>query len=152
MLLPARRPWRRGFLLLSGAALIALGCGEPDKVGPTVPVVGKVTIDGAPVPIGNLVFKPDRAKGNNAAFEPVAFIHSDGTYTLKTLSKPGAPAGWYAVAIDASEPIKDVVSTGTIPKSYIPRSYNSETTSRLAVEVKAGAPPGSYDFALTSKK
>jgi hypothetical protein len=141
----------RGLILpvLTGMALALAGCGGPDPVGPTVPVAGRVTVEDKPVPTGNLVLKPDAAKGNTTRYEPVAFINADGTYRVKTADKDGAPVGWYKVAIESSEPITDVVATGTVPKSFINKKYNLETTSGLTIEVRADAPGGAYDFKLT---
>jgi hypothetical protein len=139
---------RYAIAVLSIITLITSGCGEPDLVGPTISVAGKVTVEGKPIPIGNLVFKPDASKGNTTKYEPVAFINPDGSYKIKTGGKDGAPAGWYKVAIEASELLSGDVVTGMIPKSYINKKYNSETTSELIVEVKAGAAAGAYDFDL----
>jgi hypothetical protein len=145
-----RHVWPKVILVLMVAVLLGThGCGPPDLVGPTVPVSGKVTVDGKAVPTGNIVFKPDAAKGNtNLKYEPVAFINADGTYTVKTGTKNGAPVGWYKVAIEASEPITDVVATGTVPKAYVNTRYNSVENSGLSVEVKADPAPGAYDFPL----
>jgi hypothetical protein len=137
-----------GVAVLAGAALAPIGCGS-DSIGPTVPVVGRVTVDGEPVPTGNIVFKPDAAKGNRTKHEPVAFITADGTYRVTTAGKSGAPAGWYKVAIEASEPITEVTATGKFPKSFINSKYNLETTSGLTVEVKPDAERGAYDFRLS---
>jgi hypothetical protein len=132
-----------------GLLVLAVGCGGPDPVGPTLPVAGKVTVDGQPVPTGNLCLKPDAAKGNATKYEPVAFINADGSYRVTTGGKDGAPAGWYKVAVESSEPITEQVATGKVPKSFINAKYNSEVTSGLTVEVKADSPAGAYDFRLT---
>jgi len=83
-----------GFALLLGSLI---GCGEPDKIGVTVPVSGKVLLDGAPLNTGAVSFHPDDSKGNKAAIFASGTI-KDGTYTLQststTNSKPGVPPGW----------------------------------------------------------
>src|SRR5262249_47603539 len=94
-------------LVLAGAwlALGSAGCGDPSGVGRTVPVAGKVTVDGRPVKAGTVSFRPDKSKGNTNAHEPYGEIDSEGNYTLFTGTKKGAPVGWYRVAVMAAEPV-----------------------------------------------
>ena len=67
--------------------LLLLSCGCANEVeGPQrFDVVGKVTFDGKPVPMGRIVFEPDGSKGNKGPVS-VAGI-KDGLYDT---SQPGA--------------------------------------------------------------
>jgi hypothetical protein len=54
------------------------GCSDPSGVGKTFPVSGKLRIDDRPLTAASTVvlFKPDAARGNTTAFEPI------GTYAI----------------------------------------------------------------------
>src|SRR6516165_4933167 len=80
-------PGRRAVLVLCTLGLVgALGCGAAP-----VPVSGKVMLDKKPLTTGIVSFRPDRGKGNTNAVEPRGKIAEDGSYTLATNGKPGAP-------------------------------------------------------------
>src|SRR5687767_13348261 len=96
-LLPSGRRLVRAAALALGLFLVA-GCDG----GGLPPVKGKVTVDGAALTSGSVRFVPDTTKGNKATTEPAGEIGSDGTYTLHTNGKPGAPAGWYKVTVSAT--------------------------------------------------
>jgi len=136
------------------------GCGEPDKIGHTVPVSGKVMMDGAQLNTGAVSFHPDDSKGNKAAIFAAGTIR-DGIYTLQTTSttgsKPGVPPGWYKATVQTNVPMggMETSTTGAIPKipkgAPIAQKYTDATKTPLSVEVKEGAPAGSYDLQVTSK-
>jgi hypothetical protein len=104
------------------------------------PVSGTVTLDGAPLPDGDIIFTPVDAK-----MGPEAGKIKDGKYELKsqqgkmkvqiTASKilPGAPKG--AMGED-------------VATQYIPTKYNDQST--LTAVVTAGG-PNTFDFPLESK-
>lgn len=131
-----------------GAALgfcglfVLLGCSS-DPRGKYYPVEGKITLaDGKPVPPGSVTFLPIQ-DGSNARVFPASMgpIKEDGSYTLSTKGKPGAPAGKYRVMLSSKENKMDW--------SQVPRQYTSEKESPLEVEVVADKPPGGYDLKLT---
>ncbi|OWK47386.1 hypothetical protein FRUB_01085 [Fimbriiglobus ruber] len=74
---------------------------------------------------------------------PTGNIQSDGSYTIKTMDKTGAPLGWYKVTVSGGLPLP-----GAQPVS-IPQRYSSEAETPLAVEVVENAAAGVYDFKLT---
>jgi hypothetical protein len=138
-------------LLLAGACCLALGlagCGDPSGVGKTVPVAGKVTVDGRPVKAGTVSFRPDRSKGNAALHEPFAEIDAEGNYKLFTGRKEGAPLGWYRVAVMAAEPV-EVGNLSGQARWFADPKYASVETSGLTIEVVENAAPGTYDLKLT---
>lgn len=108
--------------------LLTSGC----QNSPYVPVQGRVTLDGEPLPRGVVQFVPVGTEGPTAA----GVIGADGSYTLRTDDQLGAVVGRHRVRIDARAVPKD--ETDTLPASLIPEIYLSETTSGLEVEVVAG--------------
>ncbi len=128
-----------------GVMLLSLGaCGTADPVGPTVTVKGQVTVDGKAATYGSVAFWPDSAKGNTSKFEAMGKIGEDGTYTLSTKGKPGAPAGAYKVTVviqakaDSTEPGKATLE--------VPKNFTTKEKTPLAVEVVEKAAPGAYDL------
>jgi hypothetical protein len=110
------------------------GCEEAIERPKTVPVAGKVTYKGAPVPKGTVTFQPD--KGDPAVGE----IQSDGAYRLSTYAQgDGAVPGHHRVFIIANtaDPTKIPESTPgwTPPKDLIPKKYNNLKTSGLEANV-----------------
>ena len=137
-----------GPMLLLGWMLALSGCADRSGVGRTVPVTGKVLLDCKPLPGGSLVFKPDASKGNHMPFEPAGEIAADGSYTVYTGNKPGAPPGWYKVAVVCTEPPSEK-NPYAVPRSLINTRYNVADTSGLVLQVVENAPEGAYDLRLT---
>lgn len=135
-------------LLLFALAACCIGCGR-QAGGDLLPVVGRVTLDKAPLPTGAVSFRPDAAKGNQSLHHPTGSIDREGRYELFTAGQAGAPPGWYKVVVHATEPTGDTgqASPG-LPKSIIDLSYNDPITTPLAVEVVADATAGHYDLHL----
>jgi len=135
---------RHRFVVSAIVAAVICGCGS-SGAGRLVPVAGKVTVDGKPLSTGSLVFKPDAAKGNASKFEPSGTIGSDGTYSLFTKEKPGAPIGWYKVGIVAQQAS---ANDPYVMKSLVPERYNDADSSGLEIEVVASPVSGAYDLKL----
>ena len=89
------------FLVL--ASIFFTSCGEPQV--PLTPVKGKITVNGKALTTGNISFRPDNAGGNSSILEPSGDVADDGTYTIFTGKRPGAPVGKYFVLVTAYEPI-----------------------------------------------
>jgi hypothetical protein len=112
------------------------------------PVSGKVTISGTPMTMGQIMFNPNKDKGNTGTKVPSGIVQPDGSYTLRTGTatgtKEGAPPGWYKVTFLASG-----TSNTDMSKSK-PPTFSSEFSdakkSSLSVEVKEGADPKTYSF------
>jgi hypothetical protein len=136
--------------------LPASGCGDSSGVGRTVPVSGKVTVDGMPLAAKTTVilFKPDASKGNASPFEPTGTVEDDGTYKLTTKGKSGAPPGWYKVVVTAREetaPVhpKSPKSHRPVARSLLSAKYGTAESSGLSIEVVESPAPGAYDLKLT---
>jgi hypothetical protein len=131
----------RLFGALSVIVLMLSGCGG---VGKLYPVSGKVTVDGKPLPDAQLSFMPDAEKGNKATATAVGKV-KDGSYSLTTQGKEGAPAGWYKVAVYTQYP------GGPEKAVVLPRRYTDPGKSPLSVEVVPSPQPGAYDLKLSSQ-
>jgi hypothetical protein len=148
------RPTLRGYFMVSmilGSLWLA-GCGgsKKDTLTDLVPVSGKVTVGGTPVPIGQVNFYPDTSKGTSGESTPSGSLKADGSYSLKTAAngyiKDGAPPGWYKVTVSsgaASEPEQWKAKMPTFSNDYA-----NEKNTPLSIEVKSGAPAGAYDLKL----
>jgi hypothetical protein len=137
---PLRSPLGRW----AGVAVLAacLGCGGAASSGPSnlVPVAGKVTINGRPVPGGQVMFCAPNARAVDPS--PVGEIGPDGTYALKTGDQDGAAPGKYQVVV-SSESGKDL-------KGADPAIGNPDLTP-LTVEVGPDRPADGYDLKLDSR-
>lgn len=126
--------------LVVGSCLLVLVFGGCDS-GPRLhSVTGNVTLDGAPLPEGDIIFAPvDVSQG------PEAGKVKDGKYELKSRE------GKMKVRINASK-IKPGGALGAagepVAEEYLPAKYNSETT--LEAEVKSSG-TNTFDFPLESK-
>jgi hypothetical protein len=155
-----RRHYARFGLLLAAA----VGCS--DGFPKLVPVSGKVTLDGKPLPYKSVYYHPEPGTPGTGA---ATTTKEDGSYSLlairngavKTL--PGVPAGSYKVVI--TEPKVPVGPAAEVPagqpepavgpagpsrkRAEIPARYSKPETTPLRVEV----PPegGTLDLKLTSR-
>lgn len=139
------RCFSSGVVAVAGACLFfaGSGCGSKQN-GPQLYLVrGNVTLDGAPIESGRILFR--KADGDK---RPFAADITNGRYELKT------EAGRMAVEITASRliPGKFDKSNGTpepVGEMYIPAQYNKKTT--LAAEITPSG-ENEFPFQLWSKK
>ena len=137
-------PWL-GILLATLA-----GCQAKPAEDVLLPVAGKITVDGRPLPKGWVMFYPDPDKGNNSPRIPYAEVGPDGSYALATNSKPGAPAGAYRVVVVATvEPIPIRTPPEWRPTWLHAEKYAKQETTDLRIEVVESPSPGQYDLHLS---
>jgi hypothetical protein len=132
--------------VLACVILFSSGCGGVKLYS----VSGKVTAGDQPVTAGLVSFIPDDSKGNKSSAGATGQIESDGTYSLNTNGKSGAPAGWYKVTVTPGMPAMGsdmTMDPKAIPKLGINSKYSSPKTTDLNVEVKESG--GSYDLKLS---
>lgn len=129
-------------LIVTVGMIAAGGCS-----GARAPALhGKVTLDGAPVTNGSIVFLPATSDGPKAA----AAIE-DGNYSVP--ASAGLKPGTYRVEVNWRKPTGRKVPSADPgismdeTKEAIPAKYNSDST--LTAEVTAG--DVEKDFALTSQ-
>ncbi|HEX3147593.1 MAG TPA: hypothetical protein VHR66_05880 [Gemmataceae bacterium] len=142
----AVRARRLAYVLLSLLTLTT-GCGRTG--GKLHPVSGRVLVDGAPLTTGGVRFQPDQSRGNTSTAEPVGQIRPDGSYSLSTNGRPGAPAGWYKVSVNGSGPIDSAKPFAN--QSPLARRFSNPETAGLAVEVLPSAASGAYDLNLSAR-
>ncbi|MGF1581047.1 MAG: hypothetical protein ACFCD0_16910 [Gemmataceae bacterium] len=117
-----------------------------------IPVKGKVMNGDSPLTTGTVTFHPEKSKGNETAYNPQASIGADGTYTLSSKGGSGAPPGWYKVTVVAEKPKKKGADPYALPEYLVADQYTNVGSTSLLMEVKSGAPEGSYDLKLTPRK
>ena len=130
---------RQMWLLLAvivGADLV--GCGPPPPPKREfAPVTGKVTYQGQPLKLGQIMFQPPSGS------VIVGEIKSDGTYSLDGV------VGSNSITIISKDPQPEMKAddpkSKKAPKSYIPEIYGTPS-SNLRFDVKAG--PNKADFDL----
>jgi hypothetical protein len=128
------------------AASVVSGCA--DSSGPRlIEVKGKVYLGDQPLTGGSVSFRPQEP-GSNPGPEPYGTIEKDGTYTMYTNQKPGAPMGKYYVLVVSTEDSEQGGATVT-PKSLIDPKYADPDSKLLPIEVVENAAPGKYDLKLT---
>ncbi len=138
-------------LLWCLATLCCMGCGGGGLKKATGTVSGTVTLKGAPVTSGTVIFFAEN-DGDTA----IGLLQSDGTYTLKYGKSFAVPIGDYRVAItEGPPPGTQSASPEEIMKnppkanaeSKIPAKYRTAKDSGLIAVVEAGKNSGT-DFDL----
>ena len=137
----------RGPMYFTSALLFALalvGCGES---GPEPMVVkGKVTLNGTPATEGGVTYH-DAATGLQ---QFAGGIGPDGTYAIRSRKEDGVPPGLYDVTVLVTETPKNTAGdTVALPKTISNQKFFNPKTTPFKIEVKADAPPGAYDLAVT---
>lgn len=108
--------------------LLLAGCGNEFD---TVDVRGIVTLDGAPLSQGEVVFMPEQGPPAKAA------IQSDGSFVLGTYNvNDGAVAGQHQVAVIARRGTPPTEGDDAGWEWIVPARYGSPATSELAFEVQ----------------
>ena len=126
----------RSMVLICGVALLQ-GCG-PSGPPPTAKATGKVTHKDKPVTEGEIYFVAAE-KGYSANVS----LGADGKYQIST----GLPPANYKVFVSRPRITKPPMPGEAPPevKDFpVPDKYQSETTSGLTAEVKAG--DNTFDF------
>jgi hypothetical protein len=126
-------------LVLGMALAVGLtGCGKTEMA----PVTGKISLKGAPIKGGTLVFTPILVAGSEASKGKAATaeVHADGTYSLTTeRSGDGAQLGHYRVVF--TPPAQELTEEQrTNPKYKAPLPlYMGMAAKPADVDVKSGA-------------
>lgn len=122
--------------MMASLTLIFAGCTPSDQLA-TVPVKGKVTYQGEPLPTGSVIFIPS---GGGPTAE--ANIGPGGEYALGTYKKAdGVPPGEYNVMVVAmTEQDAMDAESARGAESLIPSRYGDPSKSGLSASVKAGDP------------
>jgi len=137
------------FIVVVGFVALA-GCGGGSSEGPrlpTIPVKGKLTIDGKPAGNLMLTFSPvaaDQSEDKAVNKTVSALVKQDGTFVLQTYKEnDGAPVGSYKVTVTGNVPLSpDMTSMPTQPpicKPYTVDIQKPADGKPLEIEVKLEA-------------
>jgi hypothetical protein len=130
-----RRTWLAWII---GVFLLPVGCGPSGPA--TYPVSGTVTLDGKPIPDGDVILN-----GLDPVVSADAGKIKDGKFQFR------AKAGKKTVFLQATRRVAEAKGPmgDAVYEDYIPAEYN--TASTLTVEVKSDG-PNEWEFKLVSKK
>lgn len=147
------------FIVTLSLVSVLGGCGGSDKPD-TVPVSGKVTLDGVPVEGASVMFRPE-----GPGRPGTAMTDANGMYSLSSYGEPndGAVPGEYTVAVikiggpgasapaGAAPPQSDPnalssidgtadTSTAKVPETeyFVPKQYTDPATSGLKLTIPEG--------------
>lgn len=122
------------------ALAVIIGCGPPDSPYPSAKVSGAITLDGAPLESGNIMFIPE----GSGQSRPTAVDFADGTYTLKD-----APFGKVRVRIVSTKETGKMIPGSSQPEpeiiDVVPAKY------RQGIEIDIAGNNDQLDFQLTSE-
>lgn len=135
-----------GFVATALFAILFVGCGK--QYG-TVPVRGKVTFNGGPVPAKGVVyFTPLEASGNHPMRSATGDFGTDGSYTTFSFADvEGLFPGVYEAHLHCWKvpPRMD----GPRAVSYLPAKYSKGDTSGLKLTVEEGASATEFNIDVT---
>ena len=126
---------------------LSSGCGKDAHNQTLFPVSGKVSYKGEPLTTGTVILIADNGKGNATKHEPRGPIDEHGNFQVTTAGQPGAPPGWYKVAVIANKPANPS-NLYALTGSLIPKKYADANSSQLAIEVTDKPAEGAYDISL----
>lgn len=132
-----------GFRCVVGTMLLALVCllNTSCSSEKYYPVKGKVLLNDKPLANATVAFHP-KGSANLKTTTSTGVTKEDGTFTLMTGDKEGAPAGEYVVTIICSETVgvkKGEIATGppeTVDK--LKGAYADKSKSQITVTITAG--------------
>lgn len=134
------------------ALLCLAGCDSAGKVYPSGALTGKVTLDGAPVNSGQVVFVSEDPKATGKelfAMQITGGMYFFGGipagkyngYIMGSTGTPGPKGAEVTAAPSAGSPVSPPTTPGATPgggATNVPKKYQSPTTSGFSVQVNAG--------------
>lgn len=127
--------------------MLLAGCGK--QYG-TVPVRGKVTFNGGPMPTSGVVyFTPTETFGNHPLRPAAANFGTDGVYSVSSFADA---EGLFPGKYEAHLHCWKVPPTMTGPKevSYLPAKFGKPNTSGLTVTVEEGSSAKEFNIDVQS--
>ena len=144
------RRWQLGGSILACVTVVAtLGCSQ----SPTVPIAGRITLDGTPLPSGDIVLIPTQANGGPSIG---GSITSDGTYNIPASQGPRR-GGKYRVEIRSLDPESGSTKhplSGTQPVylDRVPTAYNANSELEITVPEDVKRLQQDFDLKKSSKR
>lgn len=122
--------------------LLLVGCNRGPELAP---VSGRITLDGQPLAVAQLIFQPD-ARNSASSY---GLTDEGGHYELRYgRERLGALVGSHTVRIRAATELTGPKGGTILRPQILPPRYNSQ--SELHREVKSGV-DNQFDFDLSSK-
>lgn len=137
-----------GTLLMAVALCMTLSSCTPSRPE-TVPVGGRITLDGGDWPApGLIVFTPVEPADGFPRRAGRAFFDVRGRFAAMTYEEgDGLMPGTYRAAVYCGDAVGDMKTAGS---SYVPAKYENPAQSGLAVTVPAGAGPIEVNYDIPS--
>lgn len=117
--------------------LASVSCSSSSSLSP---VRGKVIYQNQPLSGALVTFHP-KGESNLKTIPSTGLTDNEGTFTLTTGDKGGAPPGEYVITIICSEDVKGkkAISTGPVEtKDRLNGAYADKNSSKIFVTVKPG--------------
>lgn len=129
-------------------AAVLAGCADGPRC---VPVSGRVTLDGGPVPGPGFVYFNTAATGEGGASRPgTAEFDAEGNYRATTFAAgDGLLPGRYVIRVDCWQTPPNMEGKPVV--SFLPTRYQDAARSGLELVVPADARPVRYDIELKSR-
>ena len=130
----SRRAWTLATMALA-TQLLTTGCGKanPDRIR-VVPVDGKVTFNGQPLP-GAMIVLHAKNGGSLAAPTPRAQVGKDGSFRFTTYdADDGAPPGEYVATIAWYKLVNQGGDVKAGP-NVLPSKYSNPRTSKWEIRI-----------------
>jgi hypothetical protein len=128
---------RLGWLLLASVSLVGLSCSG----GSLNAVRGKVHYKNQPLAGALVAFHP-KGKADLNTVSPTGLTKDDGTFSVMTGDREGAPAGDYVVTVTCTETVAakpGTISTGPPDtRDKLNGAYSNKENSKLTVTIKPG--------------
>lgn len=136
------------FVVFCSALGLAAGCGP---TGPkTVPVSGKVTLDGGTVPGPGFIYFTTEGGGESVSRPGTAEFAADGSYRAKTFTDgDGLLPGKYLLRVDCWKTAPNM--EGKPVASFLPPKYQDASKSNLELTVKPDDKSVTFDIDLKGK-
>ena len=120
------------------ALVLTAGCGSPTAGPETVPVTGKVTLQGEPVGGATVTLTPSASGGGN----PAQAVTTDAgefevfsSFDQGKTTQAGMTPGEYVITVSKLESIPAQAQLVRAPKNLLPERYQSPSTSDLKAVV-----------------
>jgi hypothetical protein len=146
-----RSPHKATWITLLAVVTLA-GCGKSGDT--TVPVTGRVLVNGKPAKGAAVVFHPVEPNSNVASTRPLGQVDDNGEFHLTTAKAgDGATPGEYRVTVTwyAATPTKQRVSEGedSPARNLLPDKYaHAESTPLTATVRSEGADPLNFEITV----
>lgn len=132
--------------LLACALVFCAGCSAEPEGPPTVPVTGKLLVDGQPAQGAQVVLHPaDKRDFDERGSRPTGRVAADGSFRMTTYqTNDGAPPGTYVVTVywaqdpESLEPSPDRLQQRFLNPalSKIPVVINASATELTPIELQ----------------